>query len=517
MEDNERITMEDVREILQECKKNGILIPHKFENASNISTEKILRTYGEQYSYYASSAIETFLYGIVFSRKIPVEIPTDQFDSLEKIISKISNGLIIKGTYTYRQAKKLAKINRIAALKFSSVDNLVTSKGLAGLSFYICHANSKWNGISDSDAVKFAFGEIANDGGISAVDLLISSYLMKTRHIHKRPILNEIKVATHYGNLRHLELERMASTALTKTLPSGAVLNNAAKLLRSNTITAIATTVAVSAPDLYRALISQSISWGQFGKNLTVNAAGVAGGTGGWFAGTAAGAAIGSAVPVIGTTIGAIAGGIIGAFTAGTVSSSATKAVLDGLIKEDAEEMLELVNNALAELCYDYLFSEQEVDTVIAKIKTIITASWLRKMYAISKSNSTRQEWAYKNLEPTFEEIARSRMYITIPSDEVMTDVILSLFEESKNSVPLGDITTTSIEQHILRILNEEDKCCKSNELEFKANISHLEIIRAINTLSQYELVEVLTRDNQWVYIITDKGRDYIHKSFNAS
>lgn len=508
-EENGQISMEEVQKILHECKKNGIVIPHKFETASFFSTEKVFSVYGEHNFYYASSAIESFLYGIIFSRKIPVEIPKDQFDILKEVIN---SNIIVKGTYTYRQAKNLAKINRIAALKYNSVDNVVTSNEPAGISFYISHANSKWNGISDSDSIKFAFGEIAQDGGNSAVSQLISIYINKTRHIPKGPILNEIKVATHCSNMGHLKLERMTSTALSKALPNGAVLNNASKLLRSNTITAIATTAAVTAPDFYRALISQSISWGQFGKNLTINAAGVAGGTGGWIAGSAAGAAVGSAVPVIGTALGALAGGIIGAFTAGTVSTSATKAVLDGFIKEDAEEMLELVNNASAELCYDYLFSEQEIEAFIDKIKTVITASWLRDMYAVSKSNITRQEWAYNNFEPIFETISRTRMYIATPTDEVIFDVIGNLLKDNKIHTPLQSIVTSPLERILLRILQEEDKCCKSSDLESKTNTPHLEVIKALNSLSQNELIEILTRENQWVYIITDKGRTYIQE-----
>ena len=511
VEDNERITKEDVREILQECIQNGMVIPSKFEYASNFSTDKVLRNYGEQNSYYAPSAIESFLYGIVFSRKIPVEVPKDQFDTLKSIVGNINDNLITRSNYTYRQAKNLATANCIAALKFNNSDNVVISTGSAGISFYISHANSKWNGISENDSIKFAFGEIAQDGGSSAVSKLISVYLKKSKLIPKGPIPRpEIRMLHHSGSLGHVELERMTSSALSKVLPNGAAINSASKLLRSNTATAIATTAAVTAPDLYRALISQSISWGQFGKNLTVNAAGVAGGTGGWLAGTAAGAAVGSAVPIIGTTIGAIAGGIIGAFTAGTASSAATKGVLDKFIKEDAEEMLELVNIASAELCYDYLLSEQEIKIFIAKVEKIISAPWLRDMYASSKHDSFRQEWAYKNLEHIFEEIARTRVRIATPTDEVMLDAIADLFEEDKIHRSLHNIKISAIEQTILNILKEEDKCCKSEEIKSKTSIQHLEVIKALNTLSQHGLIEILSRENQWVYIITDRGREYL-------
>jgi len=107
-------------------------------------------------------------------------------------------------------------------------------------------------------------------------------------------------------------IQKVAQVSLGKAVYGAAAFNHVAKLLRTNAVTGAVTTAVISGPDFYRATFSRNISWAQFGKNLAVSGASVAGGAGGWMAGAAGGAAVGSVVPVIGTAAGGVIGGILG-------------------------------------------------------------------------------------------------------------------------------------------------------------------------------------------------------------
>jgi hypothetical protein len=57
------------------------------------------------------------------------------------------------------------------------------------------------------------------------------------------------------------------------------------------------------------------------------------------------------------------------------------KHLLDGLIEDDAEEMVRILPGHIEVLRFDYLLSQAEVDQLVAKVKAKVDASWLRAMY----------------------------------------------------------------------------------------------------------------------------------------
>lgn len=514
LDENGYLSREQVQEILNRCKSKGLEIPASLHYACTLPTEEAIRQFGKQTACYASTPQETFARALACGRKWPVELPADQYDFYRAIFGD-DNAIIVKGKYTYAQAKNIAKAGTVESIKFDIKNSFVSSLGVGGIAFYISYANAIWNGIPVKDAIKSAFNDAIKAGGIAALTNIISGQVMRTTVARHGTILLRpaVRALYHSGNLGKVAVEKIASAVLGKAVHGGAAINCVSKVLRSNAITAAVSTAIVTAPDLYRTLIARNMSWAQFSKNLTVNVAGVAGGTGGWMAGTAAGAALGSAVPVVGTAIGAVAGGIIGALTGGMAASSATKAVLDGLIKEDAEEMMELVNETLPDLCFDFLFSEKEIELVIPKIQNKINASWLREMYGCSQSSTRRKLWAYQQLEPLFEEVAKSRKKITAPSDEDMNDVIAELFEaaEEVQAVNKKDFNLDEVEIKILSILATEDKCCTYDDIKIGLATQHKEALSRLSNLSKEGLIEVLSRDNKWIYIITDEGRKFLN------
>ena len=517
-DENGYLSREQVQAILAKCYKSGIGIelPTHLHYASTLITEQVLIEFGKNTSYYAETPIQTFLRALICGRKFPIEMPADQYEEIASIAKLFGNkdDVIIKGRFTYVQAKNVAKAGTIESLKFDSKSALVSSVGVAGIAFYMSYANSIWNGMSIKDSIKNAFYDAIKAGGITALTNIISGQVMRTTLARQGTILLRpaVRALYHSGNLGKVAVEKIAEAVLGKAVHGGAAINCVSKVLRSNAITAAVSTAIVTAPDLYRTLIAGNMSWGQFSKNLTVNIAGVAGGTGGWMAGAAAGTALGSIVPGIGTVVGGIVGGIAGAIGGGMAASSATKAVLDGFIKEDADEMMELVNQVLPDLCYDYLFTEKEVGLVIPKIQNEISASWLRDMYGASQSDNRRKQWAYKQLEPLFEEVARARKKIAAPSDEAMNDVIAELFEAAEDDQTNSgkSLELDDLDIKILSILANEDKCCAYEDIKNNVNALHKDVLSRVSKLSKDGLIEVLSRDNKWIYVITDEGRKYV-------
>ncbi|EMB7846569.1 hypothetical protein VAB77_004531 [Vibrio vulnificus] len=142
--------------------------------------------------------------------------------------------------------------------------------------------------------------------------------------------------------------------------------------------------------------------------------------------GAAAGAAIGSAVPVIGTTAGGIIGGLLGAFGGGTAAQKGAKAVLDEFIREDAEEMLDIVNDIFAEMASEYLLNKSEAEEVISQIKNLDMAKKMREMYA----SGNRKAFARKMLTPMMDTVAESRTKITIPEMEQLMSATKEIVTE---------------------------------------------------------------------------------------
>lgn len=222
-------------------------------------------------------------------------------------------------------------------------------------------------------------------------------------------------------------IEKIAQASLGKMVYGAAATNHVAKLLRSNVVTSVVTTVVISTPDFYHALFSKRISWSQFGKNLTVNGAGTAGGAGGWFAGAAAGVAIGSVIPVVGNVAGGVIGGFIGALAGGAAASAASKYTLDLLVDDDSVEMLRLLQDKyLPELASDYLLSEKEVEALIGRLGEKIDDEFLRDMYQAED----KKAFVYAAFEPICEEIVAKRPKISLPDETTVRALLAQISDE---------------------------------------------------------------------------------------
>ncbi len=368
-----------------------------------------------------------------------LEVPSDQYDECVALMKeKIRQGkvpglqdpgeaeaIVKRGDVSYRQAKNIAKAGNIDSLLFDMKNQCVTTGYAFAISFSINFAKQKWDGKSTVEATREAIALGLQSGMTSLITGIVTAQVLRT----KAAAIGVVVARDGVRSVAQTQLGRkfvssVASASLGKAVYGAAATNHVAKLLRTNAVTAAVTTVVISAPDFYRAAFHGSISWAQFSKNLVVNGAGVAGGAGGWMAGAAGGAALGTAVPGIGTAIGAFVGGVIGAFAAGTAASAASKFVLDGLVEDDAKEMVRLLADCLAPVASDYLLSESEVKELIQAVKLRVTGKFLRDMYACPD----RQAFVYDQFSPVAELIIGKRPKISLP-DPAEVQLVLDQVE----------------------------------------------------------------------------------------
>ena len=243
-------------------------------------------------------------------------------------------------------------------------------------------------------------------------------------------VRNGMRTVSH-TNVGRQVIHRIAVGSLGKPVYGGAATNHVSKLLRSNTITSIAATAVITAPDFYRAAFDGSISWRQFTKNLSVNVAGVAGGVGGWMGGAAVGGAVGSAVPIVGTAAGAVIGGIIGALGGGVVGSGVTKAAADGIVDDDSKRLITALRDEIQELALEYMLTEDEVEHLASTVKSTVNQKWLRRMFKETKNASDKdlRKFIRLEFEPDFETLILKRPKITLPTVEQIEEETLRLVE----------------------------------------------------------------------------------------
>lgn len=406
-----------------------------------------------QTKYYATaekSVASAFRDGKYRYQGQKLEVPADQYEEalacMREQIRKgnvadgqgkrISNpdeaaNIVHKGSVTYEQAKNIAKAGNIDSVIFDLKNQCVSSSCAFGISFVTDYARSKWSGKTNADAMRGAFGNAMQSSLASAVSGIISSQILRSKAAAGGTVIMRkgVKLAAK-TSMGKSAIEAVAKASLGKGVYGAAAVNHVSKLLRSNVATAVITASVSMAPDFYRAAIAKNISWGQFSKNLAVNAAGVAGGAGGWFAGAAAGAAAGSVIPGVGNVVGAAVGGFIGAFSGGSLASKAAKSVADKIREDDAVMMVRLAQDQAEKHAFDYMLTEAELNQFSEFIKNSVTPDWLRKMYASGSSDSSRKRYAAEAFSDYCQGLLAKRPKIHVPkNDDIFKQIEAELID----------------------------------------------------------------------------------------
>ncbi|MEQ9968671.1 hypothetical protein ABRP72_05730 [Pectobacterium carotovorum] len=394
-----------------------------------------------------------------------IEVPSDMYESAiksmeDKIIKgkvpgvtdpKEAKNIVRKGNITYTQARNIAKFGTIESLTYDVANGIKLAGTTAGLSAIVAFSCSLWNGDDWKKALENSCYTGLKVGGTAWASSIISSQVGRTG------VEQSLRGTTDWV-VRNLGYK--TSAIIANAIRSGsdiygaAAANYLSKVLRGNVVTGIVTTTVLSSVDVYQ-LFKGRISGAQALKNVTVTATSVAGGTGGWMAGAAAGAALGSAVPIIGTAAGGIVGGLIGSFGGGWAANKITKSTMDLMIKDDADEMIELIQIQFGEIAFDYMLSKEEAEWAIGEISNKIDTKLLMDIY----SSENRSKHAYEWMEPLAQEKLSKRKAITkTPTENEIIEetkvIIINGLESSSDS----NIINLKYEGAESFTLNEEDR-----------------------------------------------------------
>lgn len=373
---------------------------------------------------------------LVDGMPMQIEVPSDMYDAAvqameERIRRGQVNGvtdpgeaknIIRKGHFTYQQVKNIAKAGTVESIVYDAATGAIIATNAFGITTALTFATAVWNGTDFEDALKTATVQGLKVGGTTFVAAVLAGQLSKAG-------LNSLLLGSSEAIVGMMGPK--ASAMLVNAFRSGtniygaAAMKSAAKLLRSNAITGLATVVVMSAGDVAN-IFTGRISGGQLFKNVAGTASTVAGGGAGWAAGAAAGAAIGSVVPGIGTAIGSIMGGLTGAFAGGSAVSKVTKSVLDEFIEDDADRMVDIIKDVFTDMSAEYLINQSEAEIIIGKLQQKLTGSLLKDMFA----SSNRRSFARKLMEDYFIDVTRNREHIFMPTAEEMNRSLREVLED---------------------------------------------------------------------------------------
>jgi len=365
-----------------------------------------------------------FRYMNTNGQPMKIEVPSDKYDDAVRAMeNRIKAGevpgisdpqeaknIIKKGAFTYEQTKNMTRFGTVESVSFDATRGAIVGAYAFGLTFAMNFAYAVWNGQSFDEALKNSTSNGLKVGGISFITTVLSAQLQRTalNSLLKGPVE---RIANFIGPKASKYLSSAFVTG--NIISESAAINSASKIIRTNAITGAVTVAVLSSGDVAD-LFRNRISRKQLVKNVGKTTATVVGGTGGWMAGASAGAAIGSVLPGPGTVVGGVAGGIIGSLAVGSAAGKASSVVLDKMIEDDAAEMLKILETEFRNLAVDYVINQTEAEKIMESLANITDSNFIKEMFA----SDNRNYFAREKLEPLFEDVAKNRKKIILPSEE---------------------------------------------------------------------------------------------------
>ena len=358
-----------------------------------------------------------------------IEVPSDKYDAaVAELKRRIEDGsvpgvsdpneaehIVKKGHFTYEQAKRIAKAGTIESLTYDAITGSVIAASAFGVTAVISFATSIWNGSSVKVSLKYSAVSGLKVGGTAFLTTLIAGQL-------SRAGLNSAMVSSSKAFVAFMGPDLAAKFINAfrngSNIYGAAAMKSAAKLLRGNIITVIASFVVLSSVDIFD-VFSGKISKQQLLKNLTKTGAAIAGGSGGWVAGVSIGSLFG---PGPGTIIGGIIGSFIGGMGAGKISSLLMNKAFD----DDSKELLGTIESEFNRLSEDYLLTCNEAEKAVDILRTKLSAKQLKRMFAAED----REKFADDIIEPIFTDLISRRVQVPTPDSSHMLKAIVDLVDE---------------------------------------------------------------------------------------
>lgn len=355
-----------------------------------------------------------------------IEVPSDKYEAaVQAMRDRISKGevtgitdpddaskIVRKGHFTYDQAKNIAKAGTIESISYDAANGAIIATSAFGLTSVVTFALSIWNGEDIDVALESAAYSGLKVGGVTFFSAILAGQLTKAG-------LNSALVKGSESFVRLMGSD--ASAALAYALNGGkkifgaAAMKNTAKILRSNVITSVASIIVLSTGDVVN-IFRKRISGAQLFKNVANTASSVAGGSAGYIVGSLVG--------------GPVVGGLIGAFVGGSLTGSASSSVLSKFIEDDANKMVQIIENQFVALVPQYLLNQREVEHIIDHLGESLTGNDLKCMYA----SDDKEGFARSLIIPFIDREIQRRPKITALTDESMYRGIQLLVADASES-----------------------------------------------------------------------------------
>lgn len=374
-----------------------------------------------------------------------IEVPSDMYESaIQAMEHRIQRGevsgvtdpaeaknIIRKGHFTYAQAKNIAKAGTIESITYDAASGAIIAKNAFGVTVALTFATEIWRGEPIDKALKASAGQGLKVGGTAFITSILAGQLSKAG-------LNSLLTGSSEAVVKILGPK--ASALLANAFRNGAniygaaAMKSAAKLLRSNAITGLASVIVLSLGDVVN-IFRGRISGAQLAKNVANTTVTVAGGGLGWVGGSGAGAKIGGVIgsfiaPGVGTGVGAAVGGflggLVGSLGAGAAASKASQAVLDTFIEDDADKMVAIIQEVFTELADEYLITQKEAEHIVNRLQSVLTGKNLKDMFA----SSSHRRYARDLMEYLFEDVSKKRSHITLPTQAQMVEGLKEVLED---------------------------------------------------------------------------------------
>jgi len=370
-----------------------------------------------------------------------LEVPADQYqggvdlvtqaaaqpDKEPAILTPEGTYRIRRGTVTYRQALRIAQSRRLDGVDIEPETLTVRCEFPYGMSFALAYARARWSGGSERAAVAVALSTSLDAGPSSAMHGLLSARLGAGRRSYSKSAGSEGAISSMASS----PVGRGAADSALRSLSTmaGPVGYGQLGLLAGASPVASTVALGVANLDFYRAALQRSISWAQFTKNMAIKASGIFGGAGGWASGSALGSAVGGPV-------GALVGGLVGALSGGTLGAVSAKRVADRFLEDDADRLMAIVRQRSEELAFEYMLTAEEIDEFAKRIKTLIDAAWLRRMFRVAQAAGVSRSgdamgdarrFADRELDKVCSGLVERRPRIAPPSADAVNRVLAEI------------------------------------------------------------------------------------------
>jgi hypothetical protein len=346
-------------------------------------------------------------------QKFYFEVPFEQFDDVFRYFNEMTS--IKQGAFTYIQARHIAETGNIRHLLIDKRGRIFFEKEMTGMSTALAFAQSKWNGASREEAMENAVMTGLAVIGEAFVEELISVHDLEVYEGRKLHVGDGLKDAVRTNGAKVI-VKKVAAKATKKAMYSSVAAKKAITLLNANVVTGALVTGVMSSIDIVRT-IKGEMSPAQLFKNVSKTAASVAGS----MIGLVIGGGIGLNIPNVSTAVISLIGGIIGLIIGSVLATKIAKRVLDFFIKDDTAKMLDIFNEQLAVAAEAFLLNEQELQQALKDFsESYDMQDELRSMHA----SDNRKEYADSLIEDELLRIVRSRMYLQVPSNEELYQVV---------------------------------------------------------------------------------------------